>query len=142
MHKTLAGVTSIVALTMWLSPAQAAAQVAGVGGAEQRVQVTKGTWKGQLVDSSCYKKMGAEALNPENLKCTLDAMKKGDAASYVGLLTDGDGIFKVVGDMAKGNFAKLTGYVGKKVEVTGTVSLPIGGWATREIEVEKIKITM
>ena len=122
---------------LWLTPAPSTGQI---GGKEQRIQVQKGTWKGQLVDSGCYKRLGAAALEAPNLPCTIEAMKKGGPASYIGLLTEGDGLFKIVGYMAKGSFAKLQDYVGKTVEVTGVSSLPIGGWATREVDVTKIVI--
>ena len=135
MRKTFCMLTPIIALSLALAPAQAATQI---GGKEQRIQVQKGTWKGQLVDSACYKKLGAAALDTGNLPCTLEAIKKGGSASYIGLLTEGDGLFKIVGEMAKGNFAKLQEYVGKTVEMTGVSSLPIGGWATREIDATKI----
>lgn len=111
-----------------------------IGGKEQRVEVRKGVWTGQLVDSSCYKKFGGEALNPEHLQCTLDALKRSDPSPQISFLTDGDGLFRIVGEMVKG--AKLQDYVGKKVEITGVSSLPIGGWATRELQIEKIKVTM
>jgi hypothetical protein len=42
--------------------------------------------------------------------------------------------------MVKGNYSRLQPYVGKKLETSGTSSLPIGGWATRELDVETIKV--
>jgi len=44
----------------------------------------------------------------------------------------------IVGDMAKDNFAKVTKYVGKRVEVTGTSALPTGNYIPRQIDVTKI----
>jgi hypothetical protein len=49
MRNTLAGLTA-VALTVSPLPTRANAQL---GGKEQRVQVEKGTWTGQLVDFAC-----------------------------------------------------------------------------------------
>jgi len=126
-----------LALVVWCVPQMAAAQV---GGKEQRIEVQKGVWKGHLVDSACYKRLGAAALEPANLPCTLEAMKKGSSASFIGLLTDGDGLFKIIGEMTKGNYAKLQDFVGKTVEITGTSALPIGGWATRELDGTRINV--
>ena len=138
MFKTRQFFPAAAAIALWVLPVPAAAQV---GGKEQRIQVQNGTWKGRLVDSGCYKRLGAAALDAPNLPCTIDAMKKGGTASFIGLLTDGDGLFKIIGEMTKDNYAKLRDFVGKPVEMTGRSALPIGGWATRELDATKIGVS-
>lgn len=135
MRTTQFVVAGAAALTFSLVASEATAQI---GGKEQRVEVTKGAWTGQLVDAACFKKFGGAALSPEHLPCTVDAMKKGGPSSQISFLTEGDGLLRIVGDMAKS--PKLQEYVGKKLEITGVSSLPIGGWATRELQIEKIKV--
>jgi hypothetical protein len=49
--------------------------------------------------------------------CALDFAKQGRP---LGLLTDGDGLFKFVGDYTDNKNAKLIPFVGKQVQVKGT----------------------
>jgi hypothetical protein len=135
MRKTQFAVIGAAVVVLSLMASQAAAQI---GGKEQRVDVKKGVWTGQLVDAACFKKFGGAALSAEHLPCTVEALKKGDPGSQISFLTEGDGLLRIVGDMAKS--PKLQEYVGKKLEISGVSSLPIGGWATRELQIEKIKV--
>jgi hypothetical protein len=138
MRKVWTVLPAAVALTLSLSPFPLAAQV---GGKEQRVQVQKGTWTGQIVDYACYGKMGAEqSLSADHVKCVIDCMKKGEPGNSIGLLTEGDGMFKITGEMTRNSYARLQEYVGKKVEITGVSSLPIGGWSLRELDAQRIKV--
>jgi hypothetical protein len=76
------------------------------------------TLKGEVVDVSCYSKQGvAKGTGAAHLSCALDCAKQGKP---LGILTDGDGLFKFVGDYTENNNAKLLPFVGKKVEVRGT----------------------
>lgn len=47
----------------------------------------------------------------------MDCAKKGHVLA---ILTDGDGLLKMIGDYGANNNAKLIDYVGKYVEVCGT----------------------
>ncbi len=76
------------------------------------------TLRGEVVDVSCYSKQGvAKGTGAAHLSCALDCAKQGKP---LGILTDGDGLFKFVGDYTENNNAKLLPFVGKKVEVRGT----------------------
>jgi hypothetical protein len=66
----------------------------------------------------CYGKQGvAKGTGAAHVSCALDCAKQGKA---LGLLTDGDGLFKFIGDYTDNDNAKLIPYVGKQVEVKGT----------------------
>jgi len=56
------------------------------------------TLKGEVVDVTCYSKQGvAKGTGPSHVSCALDCAKQGKP---LGLLTDGDGLFKFVGEYA------------------------------------------
>jgi hypothetical protein len=76
------------------------------------------TLKGEVVEVSCYSKRGvAKGTGAAHVACALDCAKQGKP---LGLLTDGDGLFKFMGDYTGNNNAKLLPFVGKQVEVKGT----------------------
>lgn len=76
------------------------------------------TLRGEIIDSTCYRKLGFEkGTGAGHLSCAMDCAKKGQV---LGILTDGEGQLKITGDYAANNNAKLIGYVGKQVEVKGT----------------------
>jgi hypothetical protein len=78
----------------------------------------KVTLRGEVVDVACYSKQGvAKGTGAAHVSCALDCAKQGKP---LGLLTDGDGLFKFVGEYTENNNAKLLPFVGKQVEVTGT----------------------
>src|ERR1700746_3208551 len=72
------------------------------------------TLKGEVVEVSCYSKQGvAKGTGAAHVSCAIDCAKQGKP---LGLLTDGDGLFKFVGDYTENNSAKLIPFVGKQVE--------------------------
>ena len=76
------------------------------------------TLRGEVVDVACYGKQGvAKGTGVAHVSCAVDCAKKGKP---LGLLTDGDGLFKFVGEYTENNNAKLLSFVGKQVEVKGT----------------------
>lgn len=76
------------------------------------------TLKGEVVEVSCYSKQGvAKGTGADHVPCATDCAKQGKA---LGVLTDGDGLFKFVGEYTDNNNAKLIPFIGKQVEVTGT----------------------
>jgi len=100
------------------------------------IDVKTATWKGVVLERSCFRKLGLEKAGAaDHSACTLECLKKGQP---LGILTDEDGFMTFVGDMTKDNFAKLTKYVGKRVEVTGTSALPTGNYIPRQLDVTKI----
>jgi hypothetical protein len=76
------------------------------------------TLKGEVVEVSCYSKQGvAKGTGAAHVACALDCAKQGKP---LGLLTDGDGLFKFVGDYTDNSNAKLIPFIGKQVQVKGT----------------------
>src|SRR5258706_1149885 len=83
-----------------------------------RVAGEEVTLKGEGVEISCYSKQGvAKGTGAAHVACAVDCAKQG---SPLGLLTEGDGLFRFIGDYAENNNAKLIPFIGKQVEVKGT----------------------
>jgi len=77
------------------------------------------TLKGEVVEVSCYSKQGvAKGTGAAHVRCAIDCAKQGKP---LGVLTDGDGLFKFIGDYTENNNAKLIPFVGKQVEVKGAL---------------------
>jgi hypothetical protein len=92
----------------------AAAAAMSVGAQSQQPM----TVRGEIVEVSCYTKLGIEkSTGAGHVACAKECAAKGQP---LGILTDGDGLLKITGDYAAGQFAKLTPYIGRQVEVTGT----------------------
>ena len=74
--------------------------------------------RGEIVEVSCYTKMGIEkSTGPGHTACAKECAAKGQPLA---ILTDGDGLLKITGDYTADKYAKLTPYIGRQVEVTGT----------------------
>jgi hypothetical protein len=92
--------------------------------------------KGEVVDVTCYSKQGvAKGTGASHVSCAMDCAKKGKP---LGLLTDGDGLFKFVGDYTENNSAKLLPFIGKQVEVRGTTDR----FTDYTIAIRPVKITL
>ena len=79
------------------------------------------TLTGEIVDISCYKQKGvAGGTGAAHVECAKMCILEKDAA--VGILSDGDGLFRIWGTMAQDKYAKLLPYLGQTVEITGTRS--------------------
>jgi hypothetical protein len=76
------------------------------------------TVRGEIVEVSCYTKLGVDkSTGAAHVACAKDCVSKGQALA---ILTDGDGLLKITGDYAADKYAKLTTYIGRQVEMTGT----------------------
>jgi hypothetical protein len=76
------------------------------------------TLRGEVVEISCYQAKGIEAgTGAAHVACAKECAAKGRS---LGLLTEGDGLFRIVGDMTANNNAKLVPYLGQTVDVAGT----------------------
>ena len=76
------------------------------------------TVRGEIVEVSCYTKLGIEkSTGAGHAACAKECVGKGQP---LGILTDGDGLLKITGEYTDAQFAKLTPYIGRQVEVTGT----------------------
>jgi type 1 fimbria pilin len=77
------------------------------------------TLKGEIVEASCYTKLGvAKGTGAEHVKCATECAQKG---LPLGILTDGDGMFRILGEFAANNNVKLLPFLGKTVETHGTM---------------------
>ena len=76
------------------------------------------TLHGTIVEISCFRAQGAATVSaPEQVACAKAAVARN--AGVVAILTDGDGIFKLVGSLTAGNYAKFIPYLGKRVDMPG-----------------------
>jgi hypothetical protein len=98
------------------------------------------TYTGEIVDISCYKSKGvAGGTGAAHVDCAkICILEKGAQA---GILTDGDGLFKVWGAMAADKYAKVVPYLGQTVEVTGTEVTLSNNYDVRSFDVQTIKRT-
>lgn len=96
------------------------------------------THTGEIVDISCYKAKGvAGGTGAAHADCAKVCILQKDAA--VGILTDGDGLFKIWGSAAKDKYAKLQPYIGQTVEVTGTEVTLSNNYDVRSFDLQTIK---
>ena len=96
------------------------------------------TYTGEIVDISCYKAKGvAGGTGAAHADCAKICILKNDAA--VGILTDGDGLFKIWGAAAKDKYAKVVPYLGQTVEVTGTEVTLSNNYDVRSFDLQTIK---
>ena len=94
------------------------------------------TMKGEVVEVSCYSKRGVEkGTGPAHVACAIECAKQG---KVLGLLTYGDGLFKLIGEFAENNNAKLIPFIGKQVVVTGTLDR----YTDYTVAVKPVKITV
>jgi hypothetical protein len=97
-------------------------------------ETTNGTWKGTVVEQSCYRSLGIDkASAAEHKACAQDCVKKGQP---LGILTDDDGYRQIIGSMSNSNYAKMTQWIGRRVEVQGTSSRD--AFSARYIDITKI----
>ena len=115
-----------------------ALMVPAFAAAQSRWDLTKnGTWKGVVVEQSCYKKDGFDkASAAEHNACALDCLKKGQP---LGIMTDDDGYMQITGTLSKDNYAKLTQWIGKRVSIAGDSARD--AFSARYVDVTKIAAT-
>ena len=75
------------------------------------------TFRGEIVEASCFKKGVAQSTGAAHVACAKECVQKGQP---LGILTEGDGFVKITGDYAANKYAKLLDFIGKQVEVRGT----------------------
>jgi hypothetical protein len=96
------------------------------------------TLSGEIVDISCYKSKGvAGGTGAAHVDCAkICVLEKG---AQVGILSDGDGLFKIWGPMAAGKYAKVLPFIGQQVEITGTEVTLSNNYDVRSFEPQSIK---
>ena len=74
--------------------------------------------RGEVVEISCYQAKGiAAGTGAAHVACAKECAAKGRS---LGLLTEGDGLYRIVGAMTASNNAKLVPYLGQTVDLSGT----------------------
>jgi hypothetical protein len=96
------------------------------------------TLTGEIVDISCYKQKGvAGGTGTVHVDCAKSCILEKDAA--VGILTDGDGLFKIWGQAAQNKYAKVLPFVGQTVEITGTEVTLSNNYDVRSFDLQTVK---
>lgn len=96
------------------------------------------TFTGEIVDISCYKSKGvAGGTGAAHVDCAKVCILQKDGA--VGILTDGDGLFKIWGSAAANKYAKVMPFIGQTVEVTGTEVTLSNNYDVRSFDLQTIK---
>lgn len=96
------------------------------------------TFTGEIVEISCYKQKGVAAgTGAAHVDCAKMCVLQKDAA--LGILTDGDGLFRLWGTMARDKYAKVLPFVGQTVEVTGTEVVLSNNYDVRSFDLQTIK---
>jgi hypothetical protein len=124
---------------VWLSVALALS-VNGHFAAQEPV-INRGpsiTLIGEVVDISCYRQKGvAGGTGKAHIECAKICVRDKDA--NLGILTDGDGLFRLWGEMSRDKYAKLVPYIGQTVEVTGNQVTLSNNYDVRSFDVKTIK---
>jgi len=76
------------------------------------------TLQGTIVEISCFKTKGAATVStPDQIACAKAALAKN--TGVLGILTEGDGLFKLVGNLTANNYTKIAPSIGARVDVAG-----------------------
>ena len=96
------------------------------------------TLTGEIVEISCYKQKGvAGGTGAAHVDCAkLCVLEKNSA---VGILSDGDGLFRIWGTMAQEKYAKLLPYLGQTVEITGAEVTLSNNYDVRSFDLQTVK---
>ena len=96
------------------------------------------TLTGEVVDISCYKEKGVAAgTGKAHIECAKMCVR--DKGASLGILTDGDGLFRLWGDMSRDKYAKLVPHIGQTVEITGNQVTLSNNYYVRSFEVKDVK---
>jgi hypothetical protein len=96
------------------------------------------TLTGELVDISCYKQKGvAGGTGAAHVECAKMCIL--DKGAAVGILSDGDGLFRIWGTMAQDKYAKLLPYLGQTVEITGSEVTLSNNYDVRSFDLQTVK---
>jgi hypothetical protein len=96
------------------------------------------TLTGEIVDISCYKAKGVAAgTGAAHVACAKTCVV--DKGAAVGILSDGDGLFRIWGAMARDKYAKVQPYLGQTVVITGTEVVLSNNYDVRSFDLQSIK---
>jgi hypothetical protein len=98
------------------------------------------TLTGEVLEMSCYKQKGvAGSTGAAHVACAKVCVLEKNSA--LGILSDGDGLFRLWGAMARDKYAKLLPYVGQTVVITGTEVVLSNNYDVRSFDVQSIKVS-
>lgn len=96
------------------------------------------TLTGEIVEISCYKQKGvAGGTGAAHVDCAKICILEKDSA--VGILTDGDGLFRIWGQAAQNKYAKVLPFVGQTVEITGAEVTLSNNYDVRSFDLQTVK---
>jgi hypothetical protein len=120
--------TTLVALLL------SAAAVSAQGPVTNRMTAT--TMRGTVVEISCFRQQGAATVaTPEQIDCAKKRLADG---GRLGILTEGDGLFQITGSLVRDNYAKLSPFIGQRVDMTGAEVVISNNYDYRSFEAEKV----
>jgi hypothetical protein len=96
------------------------------------------TLTGEIVEISCYRQKGvAASTGAAHAACAKQCvLEKGTA---LGILSDGDGLFRIWGPYAQNKYAKLLPFVGQYVSIAGTEVVLSNNYDARSFDLQTIK---
>ena len=96
------------------------------------------TLTGEIVEMSCYKQKGVAAgTGAAHVACARQCVA--DKGAALGILSDGDGLFRIWGTLARDKYAKLLPHVGKTVVITGNEVVLSNNYDVRSFDAQSIK---
>jgi hypothetical protein len=94
------------------------------------------TLGGEVVEISCYRQKGVrDGTGANHVACAKVCVEQGKA---LGLLSEGDGLFRIVGELTADKNAKLVPYIGAPVEVRGAEVIISNNYDARSFEIRTI----
>jgi hypothetical protein len=119
----------------------AVAMTLGAGSAQEPVinRSAPMTLTGEIVDISGYQQKGvAGGTGAAHVDCAkMCVLDKGTA---LGILSDGDGLFRIWGTMARDKYLKVQPFIGQTVAITGTEVILSNNYDVRSFDLQTIKI--
>ena len=111
-------------------------------GSSQEPVINRGapmTLTGEIVDISCYKQKGvAGGTGAAHVDCAkMCVLDKGAA---LGILSDGDGLFRIWGTAARDKYLKVQPFIGQTVAITGTEVILSNNYDVRSFDLQTIKL--
>ena len=94
------------------------------------------TMRGTIVEVTCLRQQGAATVStPEQIAC---ARKRVAEDGRLGILTEGDGLFQITGAFAANKYAKLSPFIGQRVDVSGAEVVISNNYDYKSFEAEKV----
>lgn len=96
------------------------------------------TLTGEIVEVACYRQKGVAAgTGAGHAACAKQCVL--DKGAALGILSDGDGLFRIWGSHAQNKYAKVLPFVGQYVSITGTEVILSNNYDARSFDLQSIK---